>query len=273
LHGAWGSGYRAQRIHQVLGGGTTIDRADAIALQNDVKGTRAERVCPALVNRLGAASDSDIALLCSTLAAWDYRYTTDSAAATLFETFMDLWQSRVIAARFPERLHGLLHGQSNVAARLIERPDPDWFQGDMQTELLATARETVASVRQRLGEDTAAWQWQRVHQAHWRHPLERPEFDIGPHAVDGSGDTVRNTGMVGALGGAEYRIVVDFAEPDRFLAVQNIGNSGQPNTPHYADQFPAWLAGEYHTVFLERADVERDLESSTVLDPAGAVTA
>src|SRR5712691_12972857 len=68
-----------------------------------------------------------------------------------------------------------------------------------------------------------------------------------------------------ATGGSEYRMVVDFAEPDRFLAVQNVGNSGQPGSPHYADQFPAWLAGEYHTVALNRVDVERDLEGTTIL--------
>jgi acyl-homoserine lactone acylase PvdQ len=61
--------------------------------------------------------------------------------------------------------------------------------------------------------------------------------------------------------------VVDFAQPDRLLAVQNIGNSGQPNTPHYADQFEAWLAGEYHTVRLDRAGVEADLESATIIEP------
>ncbi len=157
-----------------------------------------------------------------------------------------------------------------MAARLIELADLDWFAGDLQTELLAIAAAAVQLLRARHGVD---WQWANVHQAHWRHPLDRPEFDIGPHPVDGSGDTVRNTGMVGALGGAEYRIVVDFAEPERFLAVQNIGNSGQPGTPHYADQFQPWLAGENHEVCLRRADVERDLESSTVVERAGAVTA
>jgi penicillin amidase len=112
-----------------------------------------------------------------------------------------------------------------------------------------------------------------VHHAHWRHPLSTPErewLDIGPTPVDGGGDTVRNTGAgqpaFSAASGAEYRMVVDFAEPDRFLAVQNIGNSGQPGSPHYADQFAAWLAGEYHVVALRRADLERDLEGQTIID-------
>jgi penicillin amidase len=57
-------------------------------------------------------------------------------------------------------------------------------------------------------------------------------------------------------------LVVDFADPEHLLAVQNIGNSGRPESPHYRDQFADWLAGRYHVVSLKRADVERDLESS-----------
>jgi penicillin amidase len=131
-------------------------------------------------------------------------------------------------------------------------------------------------VRERFGAQPRDWQWGTVHRAHWLHPLSTPErtwLDIGPQPVDGGVDTLRSTGLgqpaFAAASGAEYRLVVDFAQPDQFLAVQNIGNSGQPGSPHYADQFPAWLAGTYHVVQLKRADVERDLEGTTVLEPSG----
>ena len=52
--------------------------------------------------------------------------------------------------------------------------------------------------------------------------------------------------------GAEYRLVVDFSQPDHFLACQNAGNSGQPGSPHYGDGFAPWIAGEYHVVHLRR---------------------
>ena len=61
--------------------------------------------------------------------------------------------------------------------------------------------------------------------------------------------------------------MVDFATPDSFLAVQNIGNSGVPGSPHYQDQFEPWLGGEYHRVQLRRERVEADCESRTVIVP------
>ena len=130
-------------------------------------------------------------------------------------------------------------------------------------------------MRARLGPDAKDWRWERVHLAHWRHPLSAPAnaaaFDIGPAPVDGGSHTVRNTGGElpphMATSGAEYRLVVDFTAPDRFLAVQNIGNSGIPGSPHYADQFRAWLDGTYHVVHLDPAALAAETESTTRIDP------
>jgi penicillin amidase len=68
-----------------------------------------------------------------------------------------------------------------------------------------------------------------------------------------------------ASSGAEYRIVVDFASPQSFLAVQNIGNSGVPGSPHYRDQFADWCRGAYHVVELRRDRI--DVESAVTIDP------
>jgi penicillin amidase len=274
LYGSWGAGHRAARIHQVLSANEPVDRERAVALQNDIKSCRAERLCPALVGWLAHSGEADVVTLREALAAWDYRYTTDSHAPTLFETFMEVWQWRVAREHFAEDVAEQVHAAGGAAARLIERGDDDlgWFRGDLRRELEAAARATLDQVRARHGPDAVDWRWGKVHQAHWRHPLSatgHTSFDAGPVALDGGPDTLRNTGAgqpaFAAASGAEYRLVVDFAEPGRFLAVQNLGNSGQPGSPHYADQFDAWRAGEYHSVNLRRSDVERDAESTTVL--------
>jgi penicillin amidase len=273
MHGSFGSGHRAARLHQALGASAAFDRDKATALQNDVKSCRAERLCPALVEHLALANDADVVLLREALQAWDYRYTTDSFAPTLFETFMDVWQERVARERFPTQVLELVKSSGGVAAELIERGDADlkWFSGPMQSELVAAARTTVERTRTQFGASPNEWLWGKVHQAHWRHPLGVTDFDIGPAPVDGGPDSVRNTGSapptLNAVGGAEYRLVVDFAQPEQFMAVQNIGNSGQPGSPHYADQFADWLAGRYHVVSLRRLDPERDAEGKTLLQP------
>jgi penicillin amidase len=280
LYGAFGSGYRAQRIHQAFESGATVDKAYVVDLQNDVQSCRAQRLCPPLVRQLAASGNPDVALLRDTLETWDFRYTTDSPAPTIFETFMEVWHERVMSEHFPSRLLGVVRTQTGPAARLIEQStadgDLDWFAAgtNVQDELISAARRAVQRLTERYGSEPDDWRWGEVHRAHWRHPLsteQRTWMDIGPESVDGGIDTVRSTGAgqpaFAAGSGTEYRLVVDFARPNAFQAVQNIGNSGQPGSPHYADQFADWRAGRYHEVSLLRADVEKNLEGTTVLQP------
>ncbi len=277
FHGAWAAGHRATRIEQGLAPGTPLDRDSVIALQNDVKNCRAERLCPPLVRRLANSDNANVRSLHDILSGWDFRYTLDSIAPALFETFSHAWQERVAAERFPARLVSMVKGQGGIAARLIEADDPDWFAQGTQSALHSVARGVLTVVRERFGNDPAGWQWGKIHQAYWQHPLSNEAaasaFNVGPSAVDGCGDTVRNTGTgappYAASSGAEYRLVVDLTDPTRLLATQNIGNSGQPGSPHYADQFSAWVSGAYHEVHLTRGGVERELEGKTVLNPTG----
>ncbi len=276
LQGAFGNGYRAERIHQAFVSTAPVDPAYVVDLQNDVRSCRAQRLRPPLVRQLAASTDPDVTLLRDALAAWDDRYATESMAPTLFETFMEVWQERVVGEYFPAGVRDLVRSQTGPAARLIAQGDLGWFADgtSIREELTAAARRSIKRVRERYGLDQDAWRWGAVHRAHWRHPLsaeERTWMDIGPEPIDGGVDTLRNTGTgqppFAAGSGAEYRLVVDFARPDTFLAVQNIGNSGQPGTPHYADQFADWRAGRYHQVSLRRADVEQNLERTTVIEP------
>jgi len=278
FYGAWAGGHRATRIKQGVEAKERVGVEDMIALQNDVESCRAERLCPPLLRRLAGSDDPDVRLLVETLRAWDYRYTLDTPAPAFFETLLHAWQERVAAERFPARLVPLVKAQGGVAARLIESDEVPWFASGTRAALLETARAAVAEVRRLFGTDPSGWRWGAVHRAHWRHVLSgeasASAFDVGPLPVDGCGDAVRNTGTgvtppYSANSGAEYRLVVDFGDPTSFRAVQNVGNSGQPGSPHYADQFPCWVAGTYHVVHLDRSKVEGELEGKTTLEPEG----
>jgi penicillin amidase len=273
IYGAYSQGHRGVRIDQEFAGKQGLDRAASIRFQNDVKNCRAERLCPHILHQLAGSADADVARVVAALTGWNYCYDLASNAPTVFETFMALWTRHVLAEHLPARLLDLTSQQSGLAASLLEGMQPRYFADGTAAHVVITAKQAVAVLTTRLGADPAGWQWERVHIAHWRHPLSTPvlagAFDIGPAPVDGGSHTVRNTGGElpphGASSGAEYRIVVDFADPGSFLAVQNIGNSGVPGSPHYRDQFYRWIDGTYHVVHLKRDDVEQDCISTTRL--------
>ena len=267
IYGAYSQGHRGVRLAQALGGRGAMDTVANITLQNDVKNCRAERLCPHILRHLA----DDAPTFTRVLGDWDYRYSLTGIAPTLFEAFMALWQREVISLHLPERLLDLTHQQTGLAASLLEDLTISYFTDGTPPHVAAVAQRTLAALRSRLGADEAAWQWGRIHRAHWHHPVGDAAVDIGPREVDGGSHTLRNTGGElpphAASSGAEYRIVVDFVTPDSFLAVQNIGNSGVPGSPHYQDQFEPWLRGEYHTVHLRRDRVEADCESTTIIRP------
>lgn len=282
LHGAWAAGYRAIRLRQFLSGDTKLSRDDMVSLQTDVLSTRAQRLVPPLLAHLADNTGPDTKTFRETLGAWDYRYDAASAAPLLFELFMRAWQTRVAAERFHPRYAALVTAHGSAAAQLIEHGQTDqlpWFEGGpnaFHQALLGAVGEAINQVRRRLGADPSRWSWGAVHTAHWKHPLSSEQnaatYDVGPATVSGGADTVCNTGAgpsFDANGGAEYRVVVDFAAPDRIWAVQNTGNSGVPGSPHYADQLAPWAAGEYHVVPLNRVALEAELESKTVLSSPG----
>lgn len=280
LYGAWASGYRAARIVEALRDAEAFDAARGRALQLDVHNVRAATLCPAMGERLAGANDPAARLLRELVSDWDHEYRLDSPAPAAFEAFMAEWQRRVAQERFPARLIPLVRGSGGIAARLLLGDDLGWFAPDADLDALVAeaAADAIAALRERHGDDPAGWRWGTVHRVHLRHPLSNPGnadlFDLGPAPIAGGADTLCNTGVGAppgceAVGGVEYRIVVDFAEPDRFLAIQNAGNSGQPGSAHYGDQFAAWIGGEYRAVRLDRAGVEAETVGRTELTPDG----
>lgn len=280
FYGTFAPGYRAMRIREQIEAAAPFDRHQVEALQSDVVALRARTLAARIAHRLDGRDDPDLALVVQALADWDGGYRLDAVQPAIYETFMARWQERVVREQLPDRFVPLLKGQTAVAARLLTKDDLGWFPNDAvcQAEIAAMAKLAIAQLRHQHGDDPSAWAWGRLHLAHLRHPLSNDAntelIDIGPLPAAGTGDTVCNTGLgkppaFAADSGVEYRLVVDFAAPDRFLAVQNAGNSGQPGSPHYADQFEPWISGEYHTVHLTRTGVESDLESTTTLRPDG----
>ena len=71
-------------------------------------------------------------------------------------------------------------------------------------------------------------------------PIFRRWFDIGPFPQSGTSTTVKQTTK---RMGASMRLVVDLADLDRSLHNITTGQSGQPFSRHYKDQWEAYYEG------------------------------
>lgn len=129
--------------------------------------------------------------------------------------------------------------------RLItERPDSWLPEGYASHESLLPAcyREALESLTKRLGPERAAWTWGRLGSTRFPHPLEK----LGPAgSVFGVPPLPQSTGgsmpAVNACDRVSMRLVADLNDWDYTLLCIPLGESGEPSSPHRADQLADWL--------------------------------
>jgi penicillin amidase len=284
LYGAYGDGYRGRRIRSLLSEGSSFTLDDMGAMHQDVYSERAADLKEALAALLTAGAEApvpDLARTARTLRRWDCRYTIRSVGASLFAAFWWRWCERVAAARFPKRLLGAMAGASNAVARaLLVEDDFGWFDGGttIAREVQAAMTEALAWLTEQLGSDRRRWTWGRLHPLTLTHALSagRPVFaelfDVGPRPCPGGVGTLNQNGYVirdrfRTTSGPHYRFLADLGESGRARGANTAGNSGNPASPHYADQFDDWLVGRYHPLWMDRAEIDANAEGTLRLEP------
>ena len=270
--------YRYQRIADVLSAQPRHRLADSIALQHDTLSTPARQLIALLPARGSAGSEPAIAML----RGWDGRLDAGSGPAALFEILWRELGTRMLAAIVPERARGLVDEISpSVLLGLLAFPDrrlgadPAAARDALFDAALAAA---WASARAQLGPDPAAWRWGTLHQVRIRHPLSRiPAIAAAFPPIEGEGSggdsyTVMARWLRGApswqvSGGASYLQVIDVGAWDNSLMLNFPGQSNDPGSPHYRDQYAHWIAGEMQPMLFSRAAVNAHAARRTLLRP------
>jgi penicillin amidase len=108
-----------------------------------------------------------------------------------------------------------------------------------------------------------------------RHPLAdiaapdvRAKLNVGPFPRGGDSYTVSATGNAdNQTSGGSLKIIADTENWDNSIALNNPGQSGDPDSKHYRDLFELWARGRYFPVFYTRAKVESVAEEALTLRP------
>ncbi len=291
----WAPGFRARRINEVLKNKPRYTRRDFEVLQTDILSGPAQQLV-AYFSTLNPSNPWERTAL-RQMVEWNYRTSRESVGAAVYELcHLHLLQKVYgdkLGPALPgylgqarNALFGLTSFQGRASARLLqllEENDPYWYAAGgrhrSREELLAEVlRDAVQTLLETVGDNPRRWQWGRFHQVAFRHPLGTSRlgwmFSRGPYALDGDNDTVALAAVPLKLPVTfanvvvAYRQVIDLDDFDRSLSVLNTGQSGQPGSPHYADQIEPWREGEYHPMLWSRAQVEEYLENRLLLKPA-----
>lgn len=275
LFGTWGGDHRARRLRDLLTALEKFSLNDFQTLQMDVHSVRAQELAPLLLNFLSPDANGVI----KHLREWDFRFTEDSVGATLFDVWFNRWSHRVARERFPQELDSLLVPQIyGLANALLRGDDARWFGGKDVSQLARQCLvEAIAWLREKMGDDVNQWQWGKLHTLTLQHPLSnrggllREVVTIGPLPHHGGYNTINNAnvayGTHETWAGVSYRLTCDLSEP-ALHGCNCGGQSGQPGSPHYADQLDDWLQGRFHPIPLERERVESIAKATLRLHPS-----
>jgi penicillin amidase len=275
-HPAEGLGYewadpgRVQRIAEVLSANSRATVADSLALQTDI-------LCLAALRGVGllrglTSPDPTVAAALRLLMAWDGRETTDSAAAAIAEVWLNKHLAPATAARITTAAAAKIIGFGSPYATIAYLQAPDSLLGAdpiaaREAVLLESLSSALAELTERLGTDMAVWTWGALHHAYFEPPAAalaegplRARMVHGPTPMPGSAFTVRAATYrmedFAMTVGASFRMVVDVGDWDASLVINSPGQSGDPDSPHYADLFGIWAEGGAAPMLWSRPAVE-----------------
>ena len=273
--------YRYERIADVLSGQVRHSLADSVALQHDTASTPARQLIALLPSRPSLAARPAAEML----RGWNARIDGESSATALFEM---LWRDlgrRMLAAIVPVRAkHLVTEIAPSVLLGLLARPDAR-LGGDpvgaRDAMLDAALVAAWASARELLGPDPTRWRWDKLHQVRIQHPLSRiPAIAAAFPPIEGRGSggdgyTVMARWLGSgpgwrAGGGASYLQVIDVGGWDNSLVLNLPGQSNDPRSPHYRDQYGPWSEGRMQPMLFSRAAVVARAAARTRLVPKAA---
>jgi len=270
----WAAPYRFERIDEVLRAGGKFTVADFERLQHDETPLPARQLTRMLAG-LSAGGSPDAQAARKLLAGWNHVLSKDSAAALLFEVWLQKLKAQYLSSQVtPEHL-ALVSGNLGLTTllRLLSEAPRDL----RERVFLESLEEAWMESQQLAGEDSAGWRWGKLHTITFRHPLANSDarkavFDRGPVGRGGDAYTPNATGGPDyhQNAGASYRHILDLADWDRSVFTSTPGQSGQPGSPYYDNLLPLWAKHQYTPLVFSRKAVEASLGHQLVLQPSAS---
>ncbi len=258
-----GPPWRARRLHDIIDSKKKITMDDVRDAQYDVFNIPLDNLSKTIV-KLGAASPETLAVLKD----WDGRMTPDSRGSILTTEIRSCLANKMSDDNKPAPAFLIRERIIDWAIReQTARWLPSGFANytDFIKSCDASSRISLSDPR-RLGPDDTKWTWSRNFTSRFPHPLAiapliGAQFMTPNVPLNGSGQTP-NVGS-----GVSMRFIASPGNWDATRHVIPLGESGDPKSPHYKDQFEAWRTGTPMIFPFNKAAVEKAATEIVVMSP------
>jgi len=246
----WIDPYRSERIYKVLQGRDQLTPKDMLDVQTDIYSEVDQEMghrfayaidhAPKVDDRLRQAADL--------MRSWDGRLTADSAAASLVTQARSALWPLLLEPKLGKDATSYEWGESNFAEEeIVMHASPNWLPRSYKSwdALLADAVRKGME-KGKAPSDVARWSYGSWHTVNIEHPLSRflPDFLhlAGTGAKPLSGDTT-TVKQVSYTFGPSQRFTMDWSNIDGSTEDIVLGESGNPLSPYFRDQWNDWYGG------------------------------
>ena len=247
----WGPPYRNERIWKVLGSKPKLSAADMLALQNDVYSTLDQELAQRFTYAIDHAAHPSHRLreAADLMRTWDGNVTIPSVAATIVDATRDALWPMILKPRLGDDWKLYQWASSSfVQEQIVTGQSRRWLptQYSNWNEFLAAAVDRGMSALH-APIDLKRWHYGKAHPVEVEHPLYggipwvRGWTGTGVQPQSGDGTTVK---QVSRSFGPSERLTVDLSDLDKSTLNLVIGQSGDPLSANYMDQWPYWYAGK-----------------------------
>ncbi|MGA8088216.1 MAG: penicillin acylase family protein [Terracidiphilus sp.] len=271
----WADPYRAERIYKLLQGRDQLKPADMLAVQTDIYSEMDQEMGHRLATAIDHApnADDELRKASDLLRNWDGRLTVDSAAASLVTQTRYTLRRMILEPKLgKEDAENYQWSESNFAIEeIVMNAKPDWLPPNYKDwdAFLADAVDR-AMKEGKAPADVSTWNYGSWHVVDIEHPLSSFLPYISRIAGTGeqplSGDTI-TVKQVGRSFGPSQRFTMDWSNIDGSTEDIVLGESGNPYSPYFRDQWNDYYNGRTFALPFTPAAVSANTQHTLRLLP------
>jgi penicillin amidase len=247
-----------------------ITAGDMMALQTDVHNVFAEWAMPIIYKYLnpGRLEETELKYF-RKLDGWDYRYTAESEAATVFETFWADLMDVVYNDEFENAPEPVAKPSPITLLDAIKRDSAYKFIDNKVTISVETLEDAMLMAFRQASQELDELdsqdrlQWSAFRHTHIDHLLRLPAFSRSDIQNGGAASTIS---AMKERNGPGWRMIVEMKKDPEAYGIYAGGQSGNPGSRYYDNFISPWASGKYYRLRLMSKEAARNLNALGIIN-------